>query len=166
MTPSADPTDPVADPGPGASTPDAMLRAASDNLIEVVERVLDRWARWSVGRRVEITEELAPRVDEVAIRCRDETVERLRTLLAEPVEAQRTTPLDVLRDACRYPTSLLRSLGVTEVPRDPFDREHRPEDRYDLAIGTWSDLGEEMAERGLEWGAAKAFAVLRARTPE
>jgi hypothetical protein len=80
----------------------------------------------------------------------------LRALLAADVDAQRGNPLAVVRQAVAWVTAVLRAEGVPEVERDPFAREHFPDDAYDVTPMTWSDLDESLVEPGIRWGAMKA----------
>ena len=107
------------------------------------------------------------RVREAAIsagaRARADVGPQLRRLLDTDVEAQRTNPLSVLRQATLYPTEVLRAAGVPEVRRDPFRERSFPDDVYDLAPATWSDIDESLQEPGLMWSAWKAGEHLRRR---
>jgi hypothetical protein len=89
--------------------------------------------------------------------ARAELVPRLRALVEQDVEAQRTNPLAILRDATRYPTEVLRAEGVTPVERDDFQRERFPDDVYDLVPTSFADFGPEVADAGIAWGAVKAW---------
>ena len=91
---------------------------------------------------------------------------RLRALLAQDVDEQRTNPLALLRTAARYPTELLATLGVPAVRRDEFDQRRFPDDRYGLGPLTWRDLGDDVHEAGIIWGAWKAKTVLDRRRAE
>jgi hypothetical protein len=82
----------------------------------------------------------------------------LRRLLEADVDEQRTTPLSLLRSAVRYPTEVLREAGVEPAARDAFAQERFPDDPYDLSPATLADIDESLAEVGLAWGAAKAWA--------
>jgi hypothetical protein len=96
----------------------------------------------------------------------DEVVRRLSALLALDVEAQPTTPLSILRDATRHATGVLAAAGVAPVRRDEMRARSFPDDVYDLAPATWSDVDERLHEPGLVWGASKARAVIdRHRRP-
>jgi hypothetical protein len=52
---------------------------------------------------------------------------------------------------------VLRSAGVAPVERDDFQRDRFPDDAYDLVPVSFADLGPEVAEAGIAWGAAKAW---------
>ncbi|MFM7536178.1 MAG: hypothetical protein ACKO91_10380 [Acidimicrobiales bacterium] len=99
-------------------------------------------------------------------RAREEVGARLRSLLAHDVDEQRTNPLGVIRTAVRYPTEVLQRAGVPPVVRDEFLERTFADDVYGLAPATWRDLGEEVHEAGIIWGAWKASTVLGRRRAE
>jgi hypothetical protein len=83
---------------------------------------------------------------------------RVRALLEADIDEQRTTPLAILRSAAViYPTAVLHGAGVPPVVRDEAAEELFPDDRYDLVPSSFADIGPDLAELGLYWGAAKAF---------
>jgi len=86
---------------------------------------------------------------------------RVRTLLVADIDEQRTTPLALVREAVRYPTTVLASAGVPAVERDAADEAMFPDDRYGLTPATFADLDPGLADAGLTWGAAKAWAHRR-----
>lgn len=140
----------------------AMYARISSRLVDVASRSLEGWVVSAVTRfRPDLSAEAA----EAGRRCRDEVVAELDALLALDIDAQPTTPLVVLRRASRFPTQVLEAAGVAAPRRDPFDERANPDDHYDLGIATWSDLGPEMAEAGVMWGAAKAHLHLRRHRP-
>jgi hypothetical protein len=65
-----------------------------------------------------------------------------------------------------HPTQVLAEAGVPPVERDEHAARLFPDDRYDLAPATFSDLDEALHEPGLVWGAAKAHVVLARRRRE
>jgi hypothetical protein len=83
---------------------------------------------------------------------------RLRALLTEDVDRQRSNPLALVRDAVRYPTAVLAAAGVPPAVRSGFDVEHFPDDPYGLVPMTWRDVDESLHEPGIIWGALKARA--------
>jgi hypothetical protein len=85
-----------------------------------------------------------------------EVDQELRTFLALDIDQQRTNPLAILRQAVRYPTSVLHDAQVPEVQRDEFAERSFPADVYDLSPARWMDFGDEVHEAGLIWGAWKA----------
>jgi hypothetical protein len=80
----------------------------------------------------------------------------LRSLLAADVDEQHANPLAIVRRAVAWPTAVLRDAGVPPAARDDFARSHFPDDDYDLTPMSWADIGDELAERGVLWGAMKA----------
>jgi len=92
--------------------------------------------------------------------------DQLFALLSTDVDEQRTNPLQVLRDSTIFPTQVLLDAGVPTPQRDHFDEQINPEDVYGLGPYTWRDLGEEVHDAGIEWGAWKAATVLARRRAE
>lgn len=133
-------------------------------MCDEVEIVLPGWvqrcvaSRWSgdVGNAT-----LAVAAQEAGEAALAEVMPRLRALLAADVDAQRGTPLTILRDAVRFPTDVLTSLGADVVARDPFAVTAFPADVYDLSPATWADVDERLAEPGLRWSVAKAYVFKR-----
>jgi hypothetical protein len=140
-------------------------------LADAVEDVLAGWVERSVARIVvayrgsEPTDVVAAARDAGAVAVA-EVGPALRTLLAEDVDEQRTSPLALVRQAVRYPTGVLRAAGVPEVVRDEFRERAFPDDVYDLSPATWQDIDPALHEPGLIWGAWKAKTVLDRRREE
>jgi len=88
---------------------------------------------------------------------------RLRQLLALDLDDQWTNPLSIIRRAVAYPTAVLAAAGAPPVDRDNTDAALHPDDVYGLVPLAFADLGPEVHERGLEWGAAKAHVHLTRR---
>ena len=78
---------------------------------------------------------------------------------------QRTTPLEIVRRAVRFPAAVLAERSASRQLSGTRWRQGSPDDVYDLAPGAWADVDDALAEPGLTWGAAKAYVVL-ARRPE
>jgi hypothetical protein len=90
--------------------------------------------------------------------AREDVGAQVRALLTTDIDEQTTTPLAIVRGAgVRYPTGVLRGAGVPPVERDSFVERAFPDDLYDLAPASFADLDPALQEKGLEWGAAKAF---------
>ena len=84
-------------------------------------------------------------------------------MFARDVEAQRSTPLEIVRRAYREPTAVLAAAGVAPVERDDFAERAWPDDTYGLVVHGLGELGdEELGPLQLAWGMAKAK-VVRAR---
>jgi hypothetical protein len=82
---------------------------------------------------------------------------RMRALLATDIDAQRGTPLTLLREAVRYPTEVLQQAGVAPVVRDAFEEQAFPDDPYGLTPATFADVDPDLVDPAIAWGAAKAF---------
>jgi hypothetical protein len=123
-------------------------------LADAVEAALPRWVEDAVVRRAGRS---LPEAQAAGAQAAADVVPRLRALLATDIDAQRTNPLAILREATRYATEVLRAAGVAPVERDDFQRDRFPDDAYDLVPVSFADLGPEVAEAGIAWGAAKAW---------
>jgi hypothetical protein len=93
---------------------------------------------------------------------------KLRVLLAADVDAQGSTPLEVVRAAVVFPTRVLRDAQVPPVPRDRFVVERFPDDPYGLTPTSLQAMDQALGEPAIAWGAAKALAhrVRHAPSPE
>lgn len=136
-------------------------------LADGVEAAVGPWVMGSIARVADgfqpgLARELSEPARAAAAAAAAEVGPRVRTLLEEDVEQQRTNPLAVVREAVRFPTEVLVAAGVPAVTRDQFAEEHFPDDRYDLVPGSFTDLDPELGQAGIAWGAAKAF-VIKAR---
>ncbi len=92
--------------------------------------------------------------------------EQLSRLLATDVDEQRRNPLQVIRESTAPMNDVLRSFGVPEPHRDEFERRSMPTDVYAIGPLTWRDLGDDVHDAGIEWGAWKAATVLTRRRAE
>lgn len=132
------------------------MPSPAEELASAVEAALPGWVVRCVTR-------LAPGAGERAAaeaagqRAGVEVGAAVRALLLTDVDAQRTTPLALLRDAVRYPTAVLAEAGVPPVARDPFAVERFPDDVYDLTPASFADVEPGLGELGIRWGASKAW---------
>lgn len=123
-------------------------------LVEAVDEALPAWVRAAVSTRLG---DISPAAAEAGQQARADIVPRLRELLERDIDEQQTNPLAVIRDAVRYPTEVLHAAGVPPVERDDFQRARFPDDVYDLVPTSFADLGPDVADAGIAWGAAKAW---------
>lgn len=153
-----------ADPGESRDDPAdaARMSEISAQLVAAAERALGPWVEAAV-ERFDPAGHLTEEARRAGVRAGAELGARLRELADVDIDAQRTTPLAILRGAYRYPGAVLAAAGVPSPERDPFDAARDPDDRYGLAPTAWADLGDEVGRLGLEWGAAKAHLHLRRR---
>lgn len=140
-------------------------------LADAVDAALPRWVERSVARVLAAWQGGAPDPEaleaarEAGLRAQAEVGGAVRTLLEADIDAQRTTPLALLRSAVRYPTGILREAGVPPVERDPMQVRLLPDDLYDLSPASFADVDPSLAEPGMVWGAAKALAHRRRHAP-
>jgi hypothetical protein len=155
---------PLDDPGDAAA-----LAGYAAALADAVVAALPGWVERSVSVRYEqwcgtpAPAGVRAAAADAARQAVDEVEPRLRALLATDVDEQRSNPLAIVRAAVRYPTEVLAQAGVPPVERDAHAQRLFPGDLYDLGPAAFADLGPEVHEPGLVWGAAKAHVVLRRR---
>jgi hypothetical protein len=135
----------------GMDQMDGPARALGD----AADAALPAWVEAAVAKR--LGRAGGPDAEAAGQRARAEIGPRLRALLAQDVDDQRSNPLAILREAVRYPTEVLQAAGALPVERDDFARERFPDDDYDLTPATFADFGPEVFEAGIAWGAAKAW---------
>ena len=138
------------------------LDEAAEALADAIEAALPGWVARAAAPAAADPEVVA----DAGRRAVAEIGPAVRSLLAADVDEQRTNPLAVVRRAVRYPTEVLQAAGVTPPARDEFAVRAFPDDVYDLSPATWADLGPEVQEPGIVWGAAKAYTVLQRRRSE
>jgi hypothetical protein len=135
---------------------------ASRALIAAVQVELGPW----IERRVlELAPDQVSGAARAAQQAQVEVLEGLAVLVETDIDAQRGTPLQLVRRSTRFATAVLRDAGVAPVHRDAWQREAEPDDLYGLEPATWADLGPASAEAGLIWGAAKAMVHLERHRP-
>lgn len=90
----------------------------------------------------------------------------LGALLATDIDRQRSTPLSVFRAAVTGPTAALAACGAAPLRVGLPPSWDVPGDPYALAPDNLADVGSEVHEAGIAWGAAKAFVHLERRRRE
>lgn len=141
-----------------------MARVAED-LVSAVEDAIGPWVRAAVARRYPgpLPVDIERRTEAAAAAATVEVGGLLRNLLARDIDDQWTNPLAVIRKAVAYPTGILADAGVAPVARDADDARINPDDVYALAPATFAEVGENVHEPGIVWGAAKAHVHLSRR---
>ena len=143
------------------------FRALGQALADAIERELAGWVEAQVAAFW--VDDLPPKIAELASEAGAQTVSeiapKIRQLLALDIDDQWTNPLTLLRTAIRYPTEILRNEQVPPVKRDATAQKFHPDDVYDITPGGFRDLGPQVGQAGLMWGAAKAHVHLRRRRP-
>lgn len=149
----------------------ALLHEASDAIVTGVERelsgwversvtrILDAWGRTSAEARVDAERDAVV----AGRRATARVVAELHALFALDPEAQRATPLEIVRHAYLEPTAVLAAAGIPAVERDEFAERAWPDDTYGLVVHGLGDLGDgDLAPLQMAWGLAKSK-MLRAR---
>jgi hypothetical protein len=147
---------------PDDSGPDGDIQLAryATALADAIDGAVVPWLVGCVASRVSGHEGEALAAAEAA---RRDVVPRIRDLLATDIDAQRATPLQLLRRGTAPVNRLLADAGATPPMRDDVSRRLDPDDVFDLGPAAYADLGPEVAEAGLVWGAAKAHVHLHRR---
>lgn len=151
-----------------AAADDKRLASYASALADGVEEALPRWVAASVARRLGgvVPERIEQSVADAGRSAASDVGRRVRELLELDIDEQWTTPLTLIRTAISYPTTILAEADAPVVARDEQSRRFHPDDVYDLAPASFADLGQEVHELGLSWGAAKAHVHLRRRREE
>jgi hypothetical protein len=127
-----------------------------------VERcVRDVMVAWQGG----VPPDVAAAARAAGIAAGDQVGAQVRRLLEADIDEQRTTPLQLVRSAVRYPAQVLAAAGAPEPERDPFSAAAFPSDVYDLSPASWAEVDPALTEPGIAWGASKAFAHKQRHRP-
>lgn len=107
-----------------------------------------------------------PALRDAAERATDFVDERLRELVDTDIDRQKSTPLEIFREAVRFPVEVLHTMGAGSVHRGDMARWAFPNDPFGITPGNLSDIGPEVHEAGILWGASKAALHLERRRRE
>ena len=126
------------------------------------------WLERDLTTRLAVLDSAAARdaVSAAARLAAEELDRELAKLLAADVDAQRANPLQVIREVTARAAQVLDRLGVPAAARDAVEARAMPEDRHGLGPLAWRDLGDDVHEAGIVWGAWKAATVLSRRRAE
>lgn len=125
-----------------------------EQLRKTVSVVLEPWLAAQIHGRHGID----PRELEAEIRSVVADADaRLEELIYADVETPLSGPLERIRGAVEQLAPALLGLGAVPPTRDPFDVQIRPDDQFALGPLTFADLGEDVHQAGITWGAAKAY---------
>jgi hypothetical protein len=131
-------------------------------LIEGIEACLPRWVERCVRDVMvawegDLPADIARSAQRAGVVAGQEIAAQVRRLLETDIDEQRTTPLQLVRSAVRYPGEVLAAAGAPRPERDPFAESAFPSDVYDLSPASWAEVDPALSEPGIAWGAAKAF---------
>lgn len=149
----------------------AVTETYSKALLDSVMRAAPEWIGRAMtnvvlDQRAELSDADRDAIDRATVSVVESIRIRLSQLLAQDVDAQSMNPLAVLRASTAAAAETLREMGLHEVHRDEFERASMPDDSYAIGPLTWRDLGEDVHEAGITWGAWKAATVLSRRRDE
>jgi len=144
------------------------LEPYADDLYQAVTRAIPHWITTQVSEIAsmsidETSQEFRSALAGVAEQTHHLVSQDLFSLLVTDVDAQQSNPLHVLRASTSYATQLLQTFGVAPARRDEYEVRAMPNDVFSIGPLTWKDLGEEVHEAGISWGAWKAATILTRR---
>jgi hypothetical protein len=85
--------------------------------------------------------------------------EAMSSWAAEPATVQRSSPLELFREALAVPTAAAAAAGREPADRDEAAGDVVPGDVFDLAPMTSRDLGDEAWQAHVRWGLLRARVV-------
>ena len=153
---------------PDPAADDKRLIGYANELADGVQAALPDWVAASVAKRFDgpvpasVREEALHAGQEAAV----DVGGRVRELLNLDIDEQWTNPLTLIRTAILYPSRILAEANVPAVVRDEETTRFHPDDVYDLTPASFADLGQNVHDLGISWGAAKAHVHLRRRRQE
>ena len=149
--------------------PEALeLEPYPDDLYQAVISAVPGWITKQVADIAslsidETSKEFVSALADVAKHTHQVVSQELFSLLATDVDAQQSNPLQVLRTSTSSATQLLHTFGATPARRDEYEVRAMPDDVFSIGPLTWRDLGEEVHDAGISWGAWKAATILTRR---
>ena len=145
--------------------PDTILAELGAELAAGVTAAVPGWVVRCVDSRLPPSapdrDAVLAEAEAAGLHAQQDVAAKLGVLLAADVDAQRFTPLEVVRVAVAFPTQVLREAQVPPVPRDRFVVERFPDDPYGLTPTSLQAMDPALAEPAIAWGAAKALAHRR-----
>lgn len=156
----------------GEPDPEEALAELGAELATRVTAAVPAWVLRCVAERLPPERADRARIldeaEELGRLAQEDVSGKLRALLTADVDAQHSTPLEVVRAAVAYPTAVLRSAGVAPARRDDFAEARFPDDLYGLTPASLRAVDPEVGDLAIAWGAAKAMAhrVRHASSPD
>jgi hypothetical protein len=136
-----------------------------ERLHQAITGAIRPWLNAVIESRVPdtaISAQLAETLDGISTAVDRSIAELINADVQEPLSG----PLERIRREVEPLNDALDHLGVPAPQRDAVDVQMRPADRHALGPMTFRDLGENVHEAGITWGAAKAHLHLQRRRPD
>jgi hypothetical protein len=135
---------------------DGIERLGAAWVVRAVTEIVDAWGRLDAGARAATIDAALP----AGTRATARVARAMRALFALDPEAQRATPLELVRSLRREATEVLAAAGIPEVERDRYDVRSFPDDVYGIVPKAITDLGDEdLGGALLAWGIGKARVI-------
>lgn len=141
---------------------DEKFHAYGQQLLTGVSSSIRGWLNTTISNRLgEATfdHDLQRELEQVS--C--DVEQSITTLVNADVDEPLSGPLERIRRAVEPLNDALENRGAPQPARDPVEAAMRPADQYALGPMTFRDLGDDVHEAGIAWGAAKAHLHLQRR---
>ena len=153
------------------SVSDGQLSEYSQTLLDACVAAIPEWITNRIQHVCLVSGGIVPeivttKVAGVAHATQAQVQIDLMALLSVDIDSQRTNPLQVLRGSTLMATALLIEAGIPQVRRDEFEVRSMPDDMFALGPLTWRDLGDDVHDAGIQWGAWKAAMIISRRRDE
>ncbi len=144
---------------------DIDINAVAEDLLAAAVAATPTWIATCIGRVAQSQGLDLPHapVEDASDRGRRFVEVKLTELLRTDIDRQRSTPLTVFREAVRFPVEVLHHLGAAPTKRGDVSRWAFPSDPFALTPASLSDIGPDVHEAGIAWGATKAALHLARR---
>lgn len=124
---------------------------------DAVVAAVSSWLRGVFIARLGSDARLDERFDDVVTQLEAELEDRFRRLATADIDEPISGPLEQIRRATSGATNLLRDLDASPVVRDEAVVALYPEDVFGIGPTAAMELGQEVHDASIAWGAAKAY---------
>lgn len=135
----------------------AQYRSYGLALGDVVVAAVPLWLRGVFIARLGSDARLDERFDDLVTRLQSELKDRFTRLATADIDEPISGPLEQIRQATSGATYLLRELDASPVVRDEAVATLYPEDVFSIGPTAARELGQEVHDASIAWGAAKAY---------
>jgi hypothetical protein len=140
-----------------------QYRAHGTQLCACATAAVPAWLRRVAIERLGSDARLDDRFDALVSAVQLDVRERLTRLAEADIDEPLSGPLEQIRQAASPVTALLRELGAQPGPRDEAVVRMFPEDVLGIGPAAASELGQDVHDASIAWGAAKAYVHLNRR---